>query len=95
MCLQNNICLVEAVNMKRPHTDENNIKIFNVLGFIKPTFPFFFQKSLCAKLFFSSSVKELLLYVKTISFQSVLFSVTGLFLPFSEDDTLICITIVI
>lgn len=36
MCLQNNICLVEAINMKKPHTDENNIKVFNTLGFIKP-----------------------------------------------------------
>lgn len=95
MCLQNSICVVEAVNMKRPHTDENNIEVFNALCFIKPTFPFFFQKSLSVCQILSFSVKELLLYVITISFQTLLSSGTGLFLPFSEGATLLSITIVI
>lgn len=81
--------------MKRPHTDENNIKVFNTLGFIKPTFPFFFQESLSVCQILSFSVKELLPYVITIYFQTVPSSGTRLFLPFSEGAKLLTISIVI
>jgi len=57
--------------MKRPHTDENNIKVFNILSFIKTTFSFFFQKSLSKCQILSFSVNELLLLVTAISFWAI------------------------
>lgn len=72
--------------MEKAHIDGNNIKAFNTPSFIKPTFSFFFQKFLSVCQILSFSVKEFLLYV-TISFQTVLSSGTGLFLPFSEGPT--------
>lgn len=77
--------------MKRLHTDKNNIKVFNTLGFIKTILPLFLQ------IFFLSVPnplfeKEFLLNIIAICFQTVPSSGTRLFLPSSEDTTLFSIT---